>query len=407
MDASDEQTVVTLDVPRHAEAAEAVAAVLEQLHTHLAADGDARLLVVTHGAVAALPGEDVTDLGQAAVWGLVRAAQAEHPGRLVLADLGADDTLPAAAPAYGEAELAVRDGALLAPRLVRVAPAERRDVALDRGTVLITGGTGGLGALTARHLVAEHGVRSLLLTSRRGAEAPGAAELAAELEAAGATVTVAACDVADREALAALLAEHPVTAVFHAAGVVDDATINSLTAERVAGVLAPKADAARHLHELALGLSLDAFVLYSSAAGTFDGSGQGAYAAANAYLDALAAHRHASGLPAVSLAWGLWDPSVGGMGAELTSADVDRMARTGILAIGREQGLALLDAALAGAHAHVLPVAFDRGALEQRARLNSLPSVLGGLTRPTVVRKAAAGGERAPGPGRASAGRSP
>ncbi|GAA3062858.1 hypothetical protein GCM10020000_52760 [Streptomyces olivoverticillatus] len=330
------------------------------------------------------------------VGGLVRAAQAEHPGRIVILDRDAepaDEATASALPTLDEAELALRDGEYFAPRLVRVAATHREEAAFTSGTVLITGGTGGLGALTARHLVDRHGVRSLLLTSRRGAEAPGAAELAAELEAAGATVTVAACDVADRGALAALLAAHPVTAVVHAAGVVDDATIASLTPERAARVLAPKAGAAHHLHELTAGTALDAFVLFSSAAGVLGGAGQGAYAAANASLDALAAHRHAAGLPAVSLAWGLWAPEAGGMGAELSDADVERMARSGVRPLGGRggSGAARCLPGSSTGRALLVPAGLDVRALV-RAGGGEVPGLLRSLVRGPVRRAAAAHG---------------
>ncbi|MGW2640810.1 SDR family NAD(P)-dependent oxidoreductase, partial [Streptomyces sp. NPDC001348] len=357
---------------------------LPRLQAHL--EGEGNLLVITRGAA--------TEPEQSAVRGLVRAAQAEHPDRIVLLD--SDQDVPERLPAT-EPELRFMDGEFRAPRLVRDA-VSADDSWSTSGTVLVTGGTGGLGALTARHLVAAHGVRSLLLTSRRGTDAPGAMELAEELRASGADVTIEACDVSDREALARLFTSHTdITAVVHTAGVVDDATVEHLSPQRLESVWAPKAAAARHLHELTADRDLDAFVLYSSTAATFDGTGQANYAAANAYLDALAAQRQAQGLPGVSLAWGLWDPEVGGMGAGLTATDIDRMARVGVLPLDAERGLALLDAALAGSpHAHLLPVAMDTRALEQRARRGELPRMLHGLVRPSAVRRTVAAGGPAP-----------
>ncbi|MDG4865799.1 MDR/SDR family oxidoreductase, partial [Streptomyces sp. T-3] len=177
------------------------------------------------------------------------------------------------------------------------------------GTVLITGGTGAIGRALARHLVTEHGARRLLLAGRRGGEAPGAAELASDLNGLGAEVRFAAVDVADRAAVAALIEtvpdRYPLTAVIHTAGVVDDAPITSLTPEQIDRVMRVKADGAWHLHELTAGHPLTAFVLVSSVMGTLGGAGQGGYTAANAFLDALAQHRRAQGLPALALAWGL------------------------------------------------------------------------------------------------------
>ncbi|WP_354639867.1 type I polyketide synthase [Kitasatospora camelliae] len=352
--------------------------------------GGTRLAVLTEGAVAAAPGDTVPGLAHAPAWGLLRSAQAENPGRIVLVDLdeaASAAALPAAL-AFGEPLLAVRDGALLAPRLARAVPSGAARPLDPDGTVLITGGTGTLGALVARHLVTEHGVRHLLLTSRSGPDAPGASALTTELAALGATVTVAACDTADRAALADLLAgipaAHPLTGVLHAAGVLDDAVIETLTPEALTRVLRPKLDAAAHLHELTADADLAAFVLFSSAAATFTSPGQGNYAAANAYLDSLAAHRRAAGRPAQSLAWGLWaQPS--GMTGHLDEAELERMRQGGMVALTELDGLALLDAALAVPAALVVPAALDLAVLR---RQSPVPHLLRGLVRPSGRRAA-------------------
>ncbi|MFD6247602.1 SDR family NAD(P)-dependent oxidoreductase, partial [Streptomyces roseolus] len=382
------------DRPSAAHAAARTALDLLQRHLADEAHADAPLLVVTRGAVAALPGDEVAGLAAAPVWGLVRSAQAEHPGRIVLLDVdteeaGTDTEVFARALAAGEPQLALRDGRLHAPRLARAtaapeaaAPPEgdaRRPAFAPDGTVLVTGGTGGLGALFARHLVTAHGVRHLLLSSRRGPATPGADELTAELTALGAHVTVAAADAADRDDVAALLAgvpaEHPLTAVVHTAGVLDDATVAALTPEQLATVLAPKVDAAWHLHDLTRDLGLSAFVLFSSVSGITGTAGQANYAAANTFLDALAAHRQAQGLPALSLAWGLWDAQQG-MGAGLGEADLARWTRAGINPLDAARGLALFDAALASGTALAVPAAFDlprlRAAGEPSALLRRL-----------------------------------
>ena len=253
-----------------------------------------------------------------------------------------------------------------------------------QGTVLITGATGTLGALLARHLVTRHGVGHLLLVSRRGADVDSAAELQAELEALGACVRIVACDVSKRGALEALLAsigaEHPLRAVVHAAGVLDDGVIDSLTAERVDAVLAAKADAALHLHQLTEHLDLQAFVLFSSLAGTIGSPGQGSYAAANAFLDGLASHRRALGLAATSMAWGLWEQA-SGMTKDLSETDRSRMARWGVGVLSSEQGLELFDAALVTGEPFVLPAPLEMPALRAQARMGSLPPVLSGLIR--------------------------
>ncbi|KUJ39442.1 hypothetical protein ACZ90_69280 [Streptomyces albus subsp. albus] len=359
-----------------------------------------RLVVVTRGAVGTGPDDAPRHTAQAPVWGLVRAAQAEHPGRFVLLDLDLDGdhgqhTLPGLLSAVDrdEPQLALRAAGPLVPRLARVRRAEPADrPALDPdGTVLVTGGTGALGGLVARHLAAEHGARHLLLLSRRGPDAEGADALCAELTALGAQVTVRAVDAADRralaEALSAVPAAHPLTAVVHTAGVVDDAVVSELTPERVDAVLAPKADAAWHLHELTRDVPLAAFVLFSSAAATLGGPGQGNYAAANVFLDALAQHRAAQGLPARSLAWGPWERQ-GGMADGLDAAALRRMRRSGVLPLSDADGLALFDAALTAPHPAPLPVRLDLAAL--RTAPGELPAVLRGLVAPSAPVGAAA-----------------
>jgi NADPH:quinone reductase-like Zn-dependent oxidoreductase/thioesterase domain-containing protein/acyl carrier protein len=265
------------------------------------------------------------------------------------------------------------------------------------GTVLITGGTGGLGAAFARHLAQQHGMRRLLLVSRRGPDAPGAEKLVLELEGLGAEVRVAACDVADREQLAGLVGslEHPLTAVIHAAGVLADGVLESMTAEQLEQVLRPKLDAALHLHELTAGTDLAAFVLFSSVAALIGSPGQGNYAAANASLDALAAWRRSAGLPALSLAWGLWADATG-MTGELSEAELGRLERMGIGVLPTELGLELFDQGLGSEQALLVPVRLDPAALRAQARAGRLPALLRGLVQEPARRgDAAAGGSLA------------
>ncbi|MWA08225.1 type I polyketide synthase [Streptomyces sp. BA2] len=390
-----------VDEPDRASAAHrATGWALRLVQNWLAEDrlANSRLAVLTSGAVTSglvtsgviTPGADpdasITNddaaLVHAPVWGLLRSAQTENPGRFSLIDI---DDHPESAGALARAlmstepQTAIRHGVAYVPRLVRAtqaatatpvtATAAAADGAPRRlhpdGTVLVTGGTGSLGMLFARHLVVAHGVRHLLLVGRRGADAPGAAELGADLTGLGAEVTFAACDVADRTALAALLASvpeaHPLTGVVHTAGVLDDGVVPALTQERLDRVLRPKVDAGLALHELTRSCDLAVFALFSSVAGVFGSGGQGNYAAANSFLDALAQHRRVLGLPGTSLAWGPWQQS-GGMTAGLRGADLRRMARSGFLPLRTEEGLSLFDAAIEGQEAALVAARLDPAA---------------------------------------------
>ncbi|MGW0559000.1 type I polyketide synthase, partial [Streptomyces sp. NPDC002926] len=358
-------------------AAAAAEAALAAVQTWLAdGDGPGRTLVVLTRAAVGPDGPQNPAAG--AVWGLVRAAQAENPGRFVLADVDApaalDSTEWSAVAASGETELAYRDGAWFVPRLEKLTPDGAPD--WGGGSVLITGGTGGLGALVARHLVVSGGVERLVLVSRRGADAPGAAELVGELTRSGASVRVEACDVADRAALAAVVAGiGDLTGVVHAAGIADNGMVTAMTPDRLRQVLAVKADAAWYLHELTASLPISAFVLFSSVGGSLLAGGQSAYAAANVALDVLAEHRRRQGLPATALAYGLWRNE--GMGGTLGESDVQRLERLGLPPLDADTGLALFDAALACGRAQVVATPVDRAAL--RTRTDELPALLRSL----------------------------
>ncbi|WP_440581675.1 type I polyketide synthase [Streptomyces djakartensis] len=263
------------------------------------------------------------------------------------------------------------------------------------GTVLVTGGTGGVGSLVARHLVTEHGVRSLVLAGRRGAAADGAGELVAHLRELGAEVRVAACDVADRSAVADLLADmpahRPLTAVVHAAGVLADGTLESLTPESLQRVLHAKAGGALVLHDLTKDRPLSAFVQFSALAGTLGTAGQANYAAANAFLDGLAAQRRDAGLPGTSLAWGWWEQS-SGMTGELAEADLVRLRRMGVAAMPTSEALALFDTALAGGGAVLVPARLDLTALRGRTGTD-LPPLLRDLASVRRPRRAETAGD--------------
>jgi malonyl CoA-acyl carrier protein transacylase/acyl carrier protein len=394
---------------------------------------ESRLMLLTRGA-AGKPAE-VSDLVGASLWGLVRSAQSENPGQFVLVDIDDEQqslsALRAVLEIDDEPQLVVRGGEPTVARLARLSapskqssadspseqssadspseqsstdsPSEQGSAESDGpgathwfGTALITGGTGGLGALLARHLVVNHGVDSLILASRRGPEAEGARELQGELEALGARVRVVACDVSDRVALQALIEsvpeEYPLSAVVHAAGIVDDGVLGSLTAERVDRVLTAKADAAWHLHELTEDLDLSAFVMFSSAAGVFGSPGQGSYAAANAFLDGLAAYRRSRGRPGISMAWGQW-AQADGMADQISDGDRARLARSGIGALPVEEALKLFDAAIGREEPVVIPVHFDAAVLRALARSGVAPALLRGLIRVPARSSARGAGE--------------
>src|SRR5579875_368077 len=235
------------------------------------------------------------------------------------------------------------------------------------GTALVTGGTGTLGGLVAGHYAVMGRARTLVLASRSGPIATGAAALAATLAGVGAHVRVVACDAADRPALAGLLdgIGNALTAVVHTAGVLDDGIIGSLTPARIDTAMRPKVDAAWNLHQLTAGRDLDSFVLFSSSAATFGSAGQGNYVAANAFLDALAADRRAAGLPGLSLAWGLW-ADTSAMTGQLADVDRARINRGGLAALSAEENLALLDLALARDETMLVPARLDVAGLRAR-----------------------------------------
>ncbi|MGY4929477.1 SDR family NAD(P)-dependent oxidoreductase, partial [Streptomyces sp. 900105755] len=381
---------------------ELVGRVLEQLQSWLT-EATIPLVVLTRGAVAANPGETVTDLAAAAVWGLVRSAQTENPGRIVLLDIDADadpdadtnadtgrDTGVDAALlghvlASGEPQLALRNGTLRAARLTRTEPTDQPPTPLEHaGTVLITGGTGGLGGVVARHLVGEHGVRRLLLLSRRGMAAAGAEELVAELSGTGVAVEVVSCDVTDRVALAEVIGAHDISGIVHTAGVVEDGVVATLSREQLDRVLAPKVDAAWHLHELTRGLDLSMFVLFSSIGGLLGGGGQANYAAGNAFLDALVQQRRHDGLPGVSMAWGPWTTEVGMVGT-LSETNRRRMGRAALPALAVEHGLELFDEALRADLPLLAPTRLDLRSLRAQPEIPALwRALVGGPARRTA-----------------------
>ncbi|MHC3820628.1 SDR family NAD(P)-dependent oxidoreductase [Streptomyces sp. DT9] len=327
--------------------------------------GDAPLWLATRGAVGTGPDDPVRHPVQAQVWGLGVVLGLDEPDRLC-GQIDLPDRLDGEAlgrlvevlsETTGETEVALRDGTLLARRLVP-APAPGAEPWRPRGTVLITGGTGALGAHVARW-AARNGAAHLVLTSRRGTDAPGAGELSGELTALGARVTIAACDVGDADQLAAVLAAtdpaEPLTAVVHAAGLTQqEVPVGDLSTAELARIMRGKAEGARHLDDLTAHLDLDAFVLFSSGAGTWGDAGKAGYAAANAYLDALAQTRRARGTAATSVAWGAWD------GGGMVEGEVsDLLTRRGMRLMRPESAVRALALAVGNGDAAVAIASFD------------------------------------------------
>jgi acyl transferase domain-containing protein/NAD(P)-dependent dehydrogenase (short-subunit alcohol dehydrogenase family)/acyl carrier protein len=384
---------VLLDVaPNHpsgdvvADAHDVAQRILDVTQTWLTGDdfaGD-RLIVVTHRALTTNDKEEIIDLPGAIAWGLMRSAQLESLGGLMVVDIDDHEASWRALPsvvAGEELQVALREGKVLIPRVHHSdPPAEHLVAPLDPDrTVLITGGTGGLGGLVARHVVAQHSIRSVMLTSRSGADADGARELQVELENAGARVTIAACDVADREelrkALDAIPTEFPLGAVIHTAGISDDGVIQSLTAENVHSVLCPKVDGAWNLHQLTEDRNLCAFILYSSIAGVIGNPGAAHYGAANAFLDALATYRHTRGLPATSIAWGLWEQPTR-LRSKLSAAHLGRIGALGIKPLTSTEGLELFDLTRQAASPLAVALRFDFAALRRLAQDGLLLPIL-------------------------------
>jgi acyl transferase domain-containing protein/acyl-CoA synthetase (AMP-forming)/AMP-acid ligase II/acyl carrier protein len=357
--------------PVHDDARGATLDTLSHVQHWLAADrpADVPLVVLTRSDC----------LAHAAARGLVRSAQSEHPGRFLLVETDDDPRSSARladAVAAGEPHVRISAGRLQAPELERATPARNARPDLSDGTVLITGGTGTLGSLLARHLVTEYGVRSLLLTSRSGARNAG--PLVSELREAGAEVAVAACDVGDRDGLATALdlvpAGYPLVAVVHAAGVIADGVVTGLTAAQVEQVLRPKVDGVLNLHELTKDTELAAFVLFSSVAGVLGSPGQGNYAAANAFLDAFAERRRADGLPAQSQVWSGWEET-SGMTRTLRARDRDGTLPDATLPMPTAYTLALFDEALRQDDPVLTLARFDVAKLRTRGA----PALLRGL----------------------------
>lgn len=344
--------------------------VLAHVQRWLSDSSERPMVLLTRNGVA-VKDSDVVDPAAAAVWGFMRSVQAEHPGRFVVVDVSDLTDTPGTLVGVDtatEPQLAIRAGTAYVPRLVSAADDRGPDSGRQdwsRGTVLVTGASGALGELVARHAVNRLGAQHLVLLSRSGADTPSAEALDAELRRLGTSVSRVACDVSDLASLAGVLAaidpEYPLRAVVHAAGVLDDGLVEFLSEERIDRVFAPKVDGAWYLHELTRSLPLSAFVLFSSVTGTVNTAGQANYAAANSFLDALAEYRRSAGLVASSLAWGPWTVGMAGELSDVRRAGLRR--RQGMVPLAPAAGMALFDSALTVNRPVVLPVAFDRAEL--------------------------------------------
>jgi pimaricinolide synthase PimS1 len=347
-----------------------------------------RLAVVTTGAIA-MPDEDVTNLAGAAVWGLVRAAQSEHPGRLVLVDT--DHSLSIDDIGEEQTQLVIRNGSSYEADMVAVEETAAAALDLRGATVLITGGTGMAGSLIAKHVSAAYSPARIVMLSRRGPQAPGAPELVGDLSGSYVQARVIACDVSQRDEIAAVLQDIPRAepiAVIHAAGILDDGGIDSMTQQRMESVLASKADAALHLHELTGDRDVRAFIMFSSIAGILGTAGQANYAAANAVLDGLATHRRAQGLHGQSLAWGWWAQE-SDLTKSLGDSGAARLRRIGLVPMTADETLAIFDNALRNDNGVLVTARLDRGAIPLRlGRVGSVggttPSSDGGGVAPRL-----------------------
>ncbi|MDI5940201.1 SDR family NAD(P)-dependent oxidoreductase, partial [Micromonospora sp. DH15] len=360
-------------------------------HTHL--------VILTQHAIPTTPHPPI-NLPTTTTWGLIRTTQTENPGRITLIDHDHHPTTNhtiTTALTTGHPQLAIRNNHLHTPQLTpttttATATANPHPTLDPNGTILITGGTGTLATHIAQHLITHHHIKHLLLLTRTGPHTPHAQQLHQHLTNLGAHPTITTCDTTNPHQLTTTInnipPNHPLTAIIHTAGILDDATTTNLTPHQLHTVLQPKIDTAWHLHHLTTSHPLTHFILFSSAAGTLGTPGQANYAAANTYLDALAHHRHTQGQPATSLAWGLWTHT-SKMTNKLTEVDRERLQRQGFRPMAAENALELFDAALTSTEPVLVTAEWDLPALHANAAAGALPPILSGLVRTRARRTAA------------------